>query len=148
MPLHVQVSVVSRFKNDPDCNILFATTVAEEGLDIADCKLVVLFDRPLTATALTQRHGRARSDNSLAVFLAARGSPEGDQDITALLELIHKLPVYASGDEIPDAVVMDLRGKRMGEKIMASDVDLGEGISLVRRRALGWHARWRAETSR
>jgi hypothetical protein len=65
-----------------------------------------------------------------------------------LLELIHKLPVYASGDEIPDAVVMDLRGKRMGEKIMASDVDLGEGISLVRRRALGWHARWRAETSR
>ena len=49
-----------------------------------------------------------------------------------LLELIHKLPVFASGDEIPDAVVYDLRGKRMGEKIMASDIVLSSGLSLVR----------------
>jgi large subunit ribosomal protein L25 len=48
-----------------------------------------------------------------------------------LLELIHKLPVYASGDEIPDAAVYDLRGKRMGEKIMASEVILSDGLTLV-----------------
>ena len=52
-----------------------------------------------------------------------------------LLELIHKLPVFASGDEIPDAVVYDLRGKRMGEKVMASDIVLSGGLSLVS----GWN---------
>ena len=50
-----------------------------------------------------------------------------------LLELIHKLPVYAHGDEIPDVVIMDLRGRRMGEKIMASEIQLNDGLTLVRR---------------
>jgi large subunit ribosomal protein L25 len=49
-----------------------------------------------------------------------------------LLELIHKLPVYAHGDEIPDVVIMDLRGRRMGEKIMASEIQLNDGLTLVR----------------
>jgi large subunit ribosomal protein L25 len=47
-----------------------------------------------------------------------------------LLELMPKLPVYASGDEIPDYVMMDLRGKKLGEKIMASELELGEGVTL------------------
>lgn len=48
-----------------------------------------------------------------------------------LLELIHKLPVYAHGDEIPDAVYLDLRGRRLGEKIMASEIEMGDGLSLL-----------------
>lgn len=48
-----------------------------------------------------------------------------------LLQLVHKLPVYASGDTIPQALVMDLRGRRMGEKVMASDINLGGFLSLV-----------------
>lgn len=48
-----------------------------------------------------------------------------------LLELQHKLPVYAQGDEIPDVIMMDIRGKRLGEKVLASELQLPEGIMLV-----------------
>jgi len=49
-----------------------------------------------------------------------------------LLQLVHKLPVYAHGDTIPETLLMDLRGKKMGEKIMASDLNLGGFMTLVR----------------
>jgi large subunit ribosomal protein L25 len=48
-----------------------------------------------------------------------------------LLELIHKMPVYASGDSIPDYLMMDLRGMKAGDKIMASQVELNDGLILV-----------------
>jgi hypothetical protein len=38
--------------------------------------------------------------------------------------------VFASGEEIPDYLMMDLRGKHVGEKIMAYDVDMNEGLKL------------------
>jgi large subunit ribosomal protein L25 len=51
-----------------------------------------------------------------------------------LLDLQHKVPVWCNGDRIPDHLTMDLRGKKVGEKIMASELELGEGVTLVRRR--------------
>lgn len=45
-----------------------------------------------------------------------------------LLELVHKLPVYASGESIPDYLMMDLRGMRAGDKVMASQVELNDGL--------------------
>ena len=47
-----------------------------------------------------------------------------------LLELVHKLPVYASGDTIPDYLMIDLRGLKVGDKIMASHVELNDGLLL------------------
>jgi len=47
-----------------------------------------------------------------------------------LLELVHKLPVYASGESIPDYLMMDLRGLKGGDKIMASQVELNDGVLL------------------
>lgn len=43
-----------------------------------------------------------------------------------------QLPVYASGPAIPDYLMMDLRGMRIGEKVMASQIELNEGLRLVR----------------
>lgn len=43
-----------------------------------------------------------------------------------------QLPVYASGPVIPDVLMMDLRGMKIGEKVMASAVELNEGLRLVR----------------
>ena len=48
-----------------------------------------------------------------------------------LLDLQHKVPVWCNGDRIPDYLAMDLRGKKLGEKIMASELELGEGVALV-----------------
>jgi large subunit ribosomal protein L25 len=52
-----------------------------------------------------------------------------------LLELVHKLPVYASGEAIPDYLMIDLRGLKIGDKIMASHVELNDGLMLVSARA-------------
>jgi hypothetical protein len=43
-----------------------------------------------------------------------------------------QLSVYANGEVIPDYLMMDLRGLRVGSKVMASDVELNEGLRLVR----------------
>ena len=42
-----------------------------------------------------------------------------------------QLPVYANGPTIPDALLMDLRGRKAGEKVMASQVELNDGLTLV-----------------
>ena len=47
-----------------------------------------------------------------------------------LLDIAHKVPVYATGDMIPDKLVMDLRGKQVGDKIAASELHLSEGLRL------------------
>lgn len=47
-----------------------------------------------------------------------------------LLELQETLPVYASGAEIPDYLMLDLRGLRVGDKVMASHVELNDGLLL------------------
>ncbi|KAJ1906870.1 Dicer-like protein 1 [Coemansia sp. IMI 209127] len=50
-------------------NLLFATQVAEEGVDIQPCNLVIRFDMPQTATSLIQSRGRARMANSLFIVM-------------------------------------------------------------------------------
>lgn len=42
------------------------------------------------------------------------------------------MPVYASGEAIPDYLMMDTRGLKSGDKIMASDIAMNDGIMLVR----------------
>jgi ribosomal protein L25 (general stress protein Ctc) len=37
-----------------------------------------------------------------------------------MLDIVGKMPVYAWGDRIPDRLLMDLRGKRVGDVVMAS----------------------------
>ncbi|KAJ2469382.1 Dicer-like protein 1 [Coemansia sp. RSA 2322] len=57
-------------------NLIFATQVAEEGVDIQPCNVVVRFDLPKTATSLIQSRGRARMVNSQFIVMV----PEMDQD--------------------------------------------------------------------
>lgn len=47
-----------------------------------------------------------------------------------MLDLVYKLPVFATGERIPDFVLMDVRGKQVGDKIMSSELILGEGIRI------------------
>ncbi|KAJ1668479.1 Dicer-like protein 1 [Coemansia sp. RSA 1813] len=50
-------------------NLIFATQVAEEGVDIQPCNLVVRFDMPQTATSLIQSRGRARMAGSQFIVM-------------------------------------------------------------------------------
>ncbi|PIA15393.1 hypothetical protein COEREDRAFT_22587, partial [Coemansia reversa NRRL 1564] len=50
-------------------NLIFATQVAEEGVDIQPCNLVIRFDMPKTATSLIQSRGRARMADSQFIVM-------------------------------------------------------------------------------
>jgi endoribonuclease Dicer len=63
MSFRQQVLTMNQFKNG-DLNCLFATSVAEEGLDIPDCNLIIRFDLCKTMIQFIQSKGRARHRNS------------------------------------------------------------------------------------
>lgn len=47
-----------------------------------------------------------------------------------MLELEHRLPLYFWGEQLPDALVLDLRGKGIGDRIMASEIHLPDDLRL------------------
>lgn len=55
-------------------NLLVATKVGEEGLDIQTCCLVIRFDLPETVSSFIQSRGRARMPQSEYAFLVDRYS--------------------------------------------------------------------------
>lgn len=57
-------------------NCLFATSVAEEGLDIPDCNLVIRFDLYTTLIQYIQSRGRARHANSRYIHMCENGNQE------------------------------------------------------------------------
>jgi endoribonuclease Dicer len=61
--LRSQILTLQKFRRG-DVNCLFATSVAEEGLDIPQCNLVVRFDLYRTMIGYVQSRGRARHRNS------------------------------------------------------------------------------------
>ena len=48
------------------------------------------------------------------------------------LSVVLQIPVYASGPDIPDYLMMDLRGLKISDKVMASQIELNDGLLLVR----------------
>ena len=53
-------------------NLLVATDVAEEGLDVQGCSAVLRFDLPKTPSSLVQSRGRARQHGSSFIVLLER----------------------------------------------------------------------------
>ena len=60
-------------------NCLFATSVAEEGLDIPDCNLVIRFDLYSTLIQYIQSRGRARHTNSRYIHMHEANNQEHRQ---------------------------------------------------------------------
>ncbi|KAG6013396.1 hypothetical protein E4U54_006810 [Claviceps lovelessii] len=58
-----------------DINILIATSVLEEGIDVPACNMVICFDHPSTPKAFVQRRGRARMKDSTLLLLSEHSSP-------------------------------------------------------------------------
>ncbi|KAM6579905.1 hypothetical protein CsatA_003679 [Cannabis sativa] len=64
--------ILEKFR-DGELNLLIATKVGEEGLDIQTCCLVIRFDLPETVSSFIQSRGRARMAESEYAFLVDRG---------------------------------------------------------------------------
>ncbi|XP_050384255.1 endoribonuclease Dicer homolog 2 [Argentina anserina] len=64
--------IVEEFRNGV-VNIIVATSILEEGLDVQSCNLVVRFDPSSTVCSFIQSRGRARMQNSDYVLMVKRG---------------------------------------------------------------------------
>lgn len=64
--------VLDRFKRD-EINLIVATSVLEEGIDLQECNLVVCYDTPTTFRAYVQTKGRARMKQSKYVIMTPAG---------------------------------------------------------------------------
>lgn len=56
-------------------NLLIATSVLEEGIDVPACNLVICFDTPTTSKSFIQRRGRARMKDSKLIIFFDQSNP-------------------------------------------------------------------------
>ncbi|XP_032058810.1 probable ATP-dependent RNA helicase DHX58 [Aythya fuligula] len=75
MTQNEQQDVIRQFRRG-DLNLLFSTSVAEEGLDIPKCNIVVRYGLMTNEIAMVQARGRARAENSVYSVLAKANSRE------------------------------------------------------------------------
>ncbi len=69
MTQKAQIAMLQEFRNG-SVNVLVATNVAEEGLDIAECNLVIFYDNVASDIRYIQRSGRTgRSRKGMIVIL-------------------------------------------------------------------------------
>ncbi|KAM3723467.1 Endoribonuclease dcr-1 [Dirofilaria immitis] len=64
MALHRRQELVLRKFRQRHLNLLVATSVLEEGVDVRQCNVVIRFDRPTDYRAYVQSKGRARKDDA------------------------------------------------------------------------------------
>ncbi|KAK3074852.1 Dicer-like protein 2 [Teratosphaeriaceae sp. CCFEE 6253] len=72
-----QMQDLKDFK-DGTKNLMVATSVLEEGIDVRECNLVINFDAPDTLIGYVQRRGRARMEQSKYYVLAAEDDAKID----------------------------------------------------------------------
>uniref|UniRef100_A0A8C3LAZ5 RNA helicase n=1 Tax=Chrysolophus pictus TaxID=9089 RepID=A0A8C3LAZ5_CHRPC len=75
MTQNEQQDVITLFRSG-QLNLLFSTSVAEEGLDIPECNIVVRYGLMTNEIAMVQARGRARAQNSVYSVLAKASSRE------------------------------------------------------------------------
>ncbi|XP_025096123.1 probable ATP-dependent RNA helicase DDX58 isoform X1 [Pomacea canaliculata] len=79
MTKNQQVDVMQYFRNG-DHKIMVATSVAEEGLDIRQCNLVIRYNYVTNEIAMVQARGRARAENSKFVTVASCNQGVAEKD--------------------------------------------------------------------
>lgn len=90
-----QQEVIQEFR-DGTLNLLVATSVAEEGLDIAQCNVVVRYGLLTNEISMVQARGRARAGQSVYSFVATEGSRELQRELTnEALEVLMEQAVAA-----------------------------------------------------
>ncbi|CAF1172745.1 unnamed protein product [Adineta ricciae] len=79
MTAHSQLATIDEFRKG-DINILIATAVVEEGLDIPTCDLVIRFNKPNNFSSYMQSKGRARAKQHASyVLFMDKSNAEGHQ---------------------------------------------------------------------
>lgn len=79
MTQNEQKKVIQKFSTG-EVNLLIATSVAEEGLDIKECNIVILYGLKPNEIEMVQTRGRARALESAVILLASETSGVVEHD--------------------------------------------------------------------
>ncbi|NXJ99600.1 DDX58 helicase, partial [Corythaixoides concolor] len=72
MTLPMQKGVLDAFKTNKESRLLVATSVADEGIDISECNLVVLYEYYGNVTKMIQVKGRGRARGSKCILVTSK----------------------------------------------------------------------------
>lgn len=140
--LHKRQTEVLRKFHRSDINVLIATSVLEEGVDVKQCNVVIKFDRPTDMRSYVQSKGRARKIGSRYVVLvdqkdisACDSDLKDFQQIEKILLSRHRTVNNPTEDDSLDLElgdVDDLMAPYVVEKTGAT-IKMSNAIALVNR---------------
>ncbi|XP_028930332.1 probable ATP-dependent RNA helicase DHX58 [Ornithorhynchus anatinus] len=114
-----QMTVIQQFRAGT-LNLLLSTSVAEEGLDIPQCNMVVRYGLLTNEIAMVQARGRARAENSLYSFVANEGSREvRREEVNEALETLMEeavAEVQAMPEDIYRAQILKLQREAVEQR--------------------------------
>ncbi|NXW58921.1 IFIH1 protein, partial [Eurystomus gularis] len=124
MTQNEQREVIDKFRGG-NVNLLIATTVAEEGLDIKECNIVIRYGLVTNEIAMVQARGRARADESTYALVASSGSGAVErEDVNTFrekmmykaIQRVQKMPQEEYSHKIKDFQLQSIVEKQMKAK--------------------------------
>ncbi|XP_009074247.1 PREDICTED: interferon-induced helicase C domain-containing protein 1, partial [Acanthisitta chloris] len=124
MTQNEQREVLDKFRRG-NINLLIATTVAEEGLDIKECNIVIRYGLVTNEIAMVQARGRARADESTYALVASISSGAVEREDVNIfrekmmykaIERVQKMPREEYLDKIQNLQLQSIVEKEMKAK--------------------------------
>ncbi|XP_041102623.1 antiviral innate immune response receptor RIG-I-like [Polyodon spathula] len=88
MTLSTQKDALSAFESEGGSKLLIATSVADEGIDIAQCNLVLLYDYVGNVIKMVQTRGRGRAKDSHCILITSNRENAEKEQINMLQEKV------------------------------------------------------------
>ncbi|XP_048587740.1 antiviral innate immune response receptor RIG-I isoform X1 [Nematostella vectensis] len=135
-----QELIIEEFKKGV-VNILIATSVAEEGLDIKDCSFVIRYDTYGNEISSTQARGRIRADQGQYVYLADARSKGHEREklnqyreilMTDAVAAVQKLTQDEYMKEIDQLQQKDARIRQIKSQLEARKRDVNQHTATAR----------------
>ncbi|KAL3535967.1 hypothetical protein ACH5RR_004428, partial [Cinchona calisaya] len=123
--------ILDKFRNG-ELNLLIATKVGEEGLDIQTCCLVIRFDLPETVASFIQSRGRARMPQSEYAFLVNSGNEKEINLIKHFVKDESKMNQEISSRN-SQVTMTDFEEKTYKVDLTGATISLASSISLLHR---------------
>ena len=145
MNVKKQTGILEQFRRQK-LNLLFSTSVVEEGLDVPKCNLVVRFDFPQNLPSYIQSKGRARAKDSIFLVLIDRREAEKiERDLHQYQSLEDEFKAICLDRIIPSEEEILKRMEDYVEPYMPGGKDgpialLSSSLSLVHRYVSQYHS--------